>query len=157
MLSDLRFGAFLAYSPRGNSAASKESRALCYAVKQDGVLGSPPEPAVEALVGRLAAALPAREDLRNLLAQDAVLVPCPTSRPQTPDQRIGSAPMRICKALVRAGVGAGVLDCLERVEAVAKSGLAAIGERVAVQSHLDSMSLPAVDAMPERITWSTTW
>jgi hypothetical protein len=32
---DLRFGSFLVYSPRGTSTVSKQSRAVCYRVKQD--------------------------------------------------------------------------------------------------------------------------
>jgi len=126
----------------------------CYAVKQAGVLGSPPVPAVDALIGRLAATNGSQAALGRLLGPDVTLVPCPPIVPWEAgaETASSSAPVRICQALVRNGLGAGVLTCLERTEAVRKSALSAPGERVSVDRQLETMRIADFPIRPKRIT-----
>ncbi len=148
---DLRYGSLLGYAPRGTSAAAKESRALCYAVKQLGVLGSPPEPAVDVLIGRFASTL---ATLGELLGPEVALVPCPPSAPSDTSVQTASssAPQRICRALVRNALCAELLPCLERTEAVRKSAFAAPGERLSVERHLETMRISELPVRPKRVT-----
>lgn len=151
---DLRYGSLLGYAPRGESAAAKESRALCSAVKQDGVLSSPPEPAVDVLIARLAANAATRLALAPLLGPDVTLVPCPTSTPGDVggETATSSAPQWICRALLRNGLGVELLLCLERTEPVRKSALSAPGERVSVERHLETMRIRDISTRPKRVT-----
>lgn len=151
MLSELPFGALLAYSPRGTSELSQQSRGLCYRIKMDGVISDPPVRAIERAVERLSDR--GSSELREFLGEDATLVPCPPSAPFPPKQKPALwVPLRICDALEKARYGAAILACLERVEAVPKSAFAAPGERPSPSRHMKSMRVTRPLGAPERIT-----
>ncbi len=151
LLSELPFGALLAYSPRGTSELSQQSRGLCYRIKTDGLIGDPPARAIERAVERLSDI--SCSAVREFLAQRAILVPCPPSAPFPPRQKPALwVPLRICEALRNAGYGSAILPCLERVEAVPKSAFATPGERPSPSQHMRSMSIVKPLGSPERIT-----
>lgn len=150
MISDVRFGAFLAYSPRGTSEISRRSEAICRRIKADGPSHEPLLSMVEYAVQRLPDR--ASDDLLRLLDPRAVLIPMPRSAPFPPKQpNVLWVPRRICESLVAQGLGASVLPCVERVAQVPKSAFARPGERPTVQAHLDSMRVTATLEPPERI------
>jgi hypothetical protein len=152
LLSEVRFGSFLVYSPRGTSETSRRSRRICHAIKTDGVFGQPPMRIIEYAVGRLKEAVGTRE-LGDLLAPDVTLVPCPRSAPFPPGQRPALwVPLRICTALRAGGLGATIMPLLERVEAVRKSAFAGPGERPSVQSHVATMRVDQSIERPARVT-----
>ena len=91
-------------------------------------------------------------DLLEILAKDATLVPIPRSAPPPPRQKNYLwVPLRICDALVAAGMGCSALTCLERVRAIAKSAGAAPGKRPALEIHLDSMSVVPPVVRPAKV------
>jgi len=151
LLFELPFGALLAYSPRGTSELSKQSRGLCYQIKLDGVIGDPPVRAIERAVARLSDE--GSSALREFIAQGEILVPCPPNAPFPPKQKPALwVPRRICEVLGNAGYGSAILPCLERVEAVPKSAFAAPGERPSPSRHMKSMRVTKTLEAPERIT-----
>jgi hypothetical protein len=152
LLSELRFGSFLVYSPRGTSELSQRSRRICHRIKTDGVLGQPPVRIIEYTVARLREAI-ANDEVADLLAPDVMLVPCPRSAPFPPGQRPALwIPLRICEALRAAGFGSQLLPCLERIEAVQKSAFAGPGERPSVSQHIATMRVTETLDRPARIT-----
>lgn len=139
LLSEVRFGSFLTYSPRGASDLSQQSRAICHRIKVDGVIGDPPVRVIEYAIARLQQEL-VGTGLGDFVAPDVTLVPCPRSAPFPPGQKTTLwVALRICEALKDAGFGGAILPCLERIEAVEKSAFAAPGGRPSAQRHLDTM------------------
>jgi hypothetical protein len=140
LLSEVRFGAFLQYSPQGGSEVSRRSRKWRDGIKHDwpGYL--------RRVVERLSTDALARQVGVLGLLDDSILVPAPRSAPL----RKGALwpAHRICEELVAVGLGRKTLACLERVEAVRKSAFAARGERPDAGAHFASIavtssSLPA--------------
>jgi hypothetical protein len=145
--SDVQFGAFLAYSPRGQTNVSRQSQAICHRIKGDGP-GTPNERMIDYVVRRLREESP--EVLREILSPDAVLVPMPRSAPLKDKNALWPS-RRIAEALIANGFGSHILVAVERATGVAKSAFAARGERPSVQEHLDSLrAVPTVER-PSRL------
>ena len=142
LLSEVRFGAFLVYSPRGKSEVSCQSRAVRDSIKQDWPPGI--AQAVERLSQEFAAT-----PLGELLGADVTLVPAPKSSPLV----AGALwpPRRIADELVRRGLAKGVIPCVRRITPVKKSAYAAPGERPTPQMHFESMGVENALARPSRI------
>lgn len=135
-LSEIPFGSFLAYSPRGPSEASRRSRTWTYAIKGDR------EGAIDKVLDRLSNEIAvgnASRVLDSILSPTSVLVPCPRST------RLVEGglwpPDRIAKALKARGLGGEVSPLLQRVTAVRTSLRALRGERPSIQDHLDTMGV----------------
>ncbi len=113
LISELPFGSYLVYSPRGTSDVSVRSQKFRDAIKagDDRVLAR--------VVQHILAGF-GNTPLAAVLGPDVVLVPAPRSGLLL----AGSLwPSRlIAQALVAAGLGRQVLPCLERVQAVFNSG-----------------------------------
>lgn len=130
-LSEVTFGAYLQYSPRGTTEVSKRSRMWRDAVKFDrpGQIRS----AVEHLSRH------APKDLLGFFGADVTLVPAPRSAP-TQKGALWVAE-RISEELLRAGLAGSVQPSLVRTRAVQKSAFASLGERPSPQVHLDSFAV----------------
>ena len=142
LLSEVRFGAFLTYSPRGSSEVSQRSRRWRDAIKHDRV------PGIAAVVDRLATEI-STTPLSQLLGPEVVLVPAPKSAPLV-EGALWSA-RRIADELVSRGLGSEVLPCVRRVVRVPKSAFAAAGARPTAMEHLESMSIDTPLIRPDRI------
>lgn len=135
-LSEILFGSFLAYSPRGSSKTSQLSRDWTYAVKGDR------EGAIDKTLDRLSKELRAGNAstvLNSILSPTVVLVPCPRSTKLVEGGLW--PPDRIAKALKVRGLGGEVSPLLQRVTAVRTSSRAAPGERPSIQDHIDTMGV----------------
>jgi len=77
--------------------------------------------------------------LHAFLAPTAVLVPVPRSSLLLPNALWPS--LNLAGALVRGGLGARVLECLRRSEAIPKSALAPSGQRPTPQRHYDTLEI----------------
>jgi hypothetical protein len=147
-LSEIIFGSFLAYSPRGNSPDAIKSRTLTYQIKSDRG-GTIPR-----LTERLAKEIATSEScsrLGKLLGLEATLVPCPRSYLLV---KGGLWPgEQIAKSLVASGLGKLVEPWLERIKAIPKSSAAEPGKRPKIQDHLSSMRVNAESTIfpPRRI------
>lgn len=142
LISEVRFGAFLAYSPRGHTPRAKHSR-----VVRDAIKNAAPDHLRE-VVDRLQDAFPTTS-LGDILGRDVALVPTPRSAPLV---RGGLWPaQRLADELRRHQLGAEVLPLLSRAAPVRKSAFEASGMRPTPKEHLDSLRVDPVLANPRRI------
>jgi hypothetical protein len=126
LLSEIRYGSFLVYAPRGTSDVSRRAQQFVRALKEERPIGAPPQSPSDYSARRLADERPA-----------SLLVPVPRSSLSVKE---GIWPAyNIASALVRHGIGATVLHCLERVRAVQKSAFAVSGTRPKPIEHYESI------------------
>lgn len=149
-LSELPFAALLAYSPRGKSPTSIESRKVRDAVKNDRGWRNQ-----EKLFLRLAAEkLKCEVDegrLPGFFGPDVGLVPLPRRAPLRPGSLWPGR--RVCQELVRLGLGGAVLEYLERVEPVQKAAFATSSgaPRPTVAEHLATIECASSLLAPRRL------
>jgi len=146
LLSEVLFAAALVYSPRGTSEESRKSRELV----RDPVKRADAD-FLRDVSTHLRGFLPA-DIVRDFLGEDVVLVPTPRRAPLPSKDALWPAKL-ICEALILGGLGAKVLPCLARTEAVPKSAFAAPGERPLPHRHYETMRVKRglLDA-PARVT-----
>lgn len=143
LLSEVRFGAFLVYSPRGTSAISRRSRDWCYSIKSD------IPPAISKVVQAMVQTLDTTP-LADILSPEVTLVPAPKSALLV--EGALWTPRRIAEELIGQGLGKEILPCVRRVTAVPKSASAGWGQRPSPQTHFESMAADPVLAKPSRVT-----
>lgn len=148
LLSEIRFGSYLVYSPSGKSLKSVTAKNFCYAVKQDStlVVGSPGRAVriIPFLVQHLHTNLE-RTPLRELFADRPVLVPAPRSSLVKPGSLYPTK--LICQQMIERGLGSVTSDLLERVDAVPKAAFQKPADRPTVIQHYNSMGVrPELDA-----------
>jgi len=136
LLSDLRFGSFLVYAPRGTNDVSRRAQQFVRALKEERPIGAPPQSPSYYAARRLAEEHPASL-FDGLFAGSPLLVPVPRS--SLPVEGGIWPASNIASALVQHGIGAAVLPCLERVKAVPKSAFAAFGTRPKPNDHYESI------------------
>ncbi len=131
MLSELRFASHFAYSPRGTSEPAVRSREIRDLLKQNRRV-TPSLTATELLARRVREAVD-RGDYGGYFDPAAVLVPAPRSSRLLPGALWPS--LELADAMIGEGLGARVLPCLERTEAVPKAAFAAPGQRPTALDH----------------------
>lgn len=80
LLSELQFGSYLSYTPRGESPQARSSREWRDRLKFERLFGQPPEPTSRYIVRRLAAEIEG-SPLADLLTPGSTLVPIPGHAP----------------------------------------------------------------------------
>lgn len=147
MLSEIRFGSFLVYAPRGTNEISRRAQQFVRALKEERPIGTPPQSPSDYAASRLAVEHPASL-FEDLFADLPLLVPVPRS--SLPVQGGLWPAYNIAAALVQHAIGASVLPCLQRVKAVPKSAFAAIGTRPKPIDHYESIQ--ATKMVTDRLT-----
>lgn len=156
--SSLRFVSLLQYSPHGTSEESLRSRVLTYALKRDGIaafkIGSSLAQArvIERAAKAVATGLTEYKLLSSCFGTDVTLIPIPRSAPIVPG---GLWPTQvIAEELVANGLGADVLPCLLRTQAIQKSATAAAGQRATPEKHFETVAVDQQMRLrkPTRIT-----
>lgn len=150
--SEIPFGAFFQYSPRGESEISRKSRRVRDAIKNDSVIivrppNEKPHPVrgVDYVVEIVAKSLRRHPTFSAGLTEEHILVPMPRSAPLKNKDALWPG-KRICDALVAAKLGAVVLPLLERHTAVQKSATAPPGMRPDAPDHYHSVRVnPRLD------------
>jgi adenine/guanine phosphoribosyltransferase-like PRPP-binding protein len=137
LLSKITFGSFLVYAPRGTSELSKKARQFVRALKEERLIGDPPQSPSEYAARRLADER-AHNILEGVFGASPLLVPVPRSS-LTVEGGIWPA-FKIASALVAQGLGAAVIPALQRVKAVPKSAFAASGSRPKPLDHYESIT-----------------
>jgi hypothetical protein len=130
LLSELTFGAYLVYSPRGQSPISQRSRKIRDAIKRGD------ERTLKGVVDHLATNL-AASGLDAVLGPDVTLVPSPGSAPLL--EHGLWVPNQIAHLLVRAGLGREVVPCLARSTSVPKSAFQPADQRPTAQRHFETI------------------
>lgn len=136
MLSKITFGSFLVYAPRGTSELSRKAIQFVRALKEERLIGIPPQSPSAYATRRLAEERPSGL-LDEFFRVPPLLVPVPRSSLPV-DGGIWPA-YNIAAALVEQGIGASVLPCLQRVRAVPKSAFAVSGSRPKPIDHYESI------------------
>jgi len=138
LISDLEFGSFLTYSPRGETEDILKSRRIAYNLKVDRTFGSPPRTTTHYIVEILTQRI-IQTPLQGLLGPDVSLVPIPKSSLHLP----GSlwVPKRIADALVEVGLGNGAFPILERRRAVPKAAYSAPEDRPKPSDHYETIGV----------------
>ncbi len=107
MLSELPFGSFLSYAPRGDSKEARESRNFTYNLKEDRAFGDPPLPMSSILAQLLQEALDGLP-FAAWLGPRVTLVPVPKSSLMKPGTLW--VPQRLAHAMAKAGLGREALE-----------------------------------------------
>jgi hypothetical protein len=143
LLSEIVFGSYLTYSPRGTSGLSQVSRKVRDDVKsgRDRTLRL----AIEGL-----AKIFEEAGLGAVLGPDVILVPTPGSALRVEGGFWG--PKWIAEGLVAAGFGREVLPCLVRHTPVPKSAFQAARERPDAPRHFETIDVSELPLVGERIT-----
>lgn len=136
MLSEIRFGSFLVYAPRGTNEISRRAQQFVRALKEERLIGVPPQSPSDYAARRLVEEHPASL-FDELFVDSPLLVPVPRS--SLPVEGGIWPALNIASALVQRGIGATVLPCLARVQTVPKSAFAASGTRPKAIDHYQSM------------------
>jgi hypothetical protein len=148
LLSELAFGACMAYSVRGESDDAKRSRDWRSALKNEQLVGHPRRPMSQLFAQRLLARLEETR-FRELLTRNAVLVPMPSSRLLKPNSLW--VPHRLANALLAEGLGRDVQPCLERTVALPKSAWSDGDERPSAQRHYETLRARKLLFEPDEI------
>jgi hypothetical protein len=136
LLSKITFASFLVYAPRGTNELSRKAIQFVRALKEERLIGLPPQSPSRYATRRLAEERPG-VIWKELFGTPPLLVPVPRSSLPV-DGGIWPA-YNIATALVEQGLGATVLPCLQRVRAVPKSAFAASGSRPKPIDHYESI------------------
>jgi phosphoribosylpyrophosphate synthetase len=143
LISEISFGSYLVYSPRGSTDVSTRSRAVRSAIKAGN------EGMISRIVERMAEHFETTP-LRAVLGPDVLLIPAPRSAPLVSG---GLWPgLLVCRALAKAGFGRDVLACLDRIEAVPKSAFQAPGGRPTARRHWETIRVDVQLVAARRIT-----
>ncbi len=126
--SSVSFASLLVYSPRGESQVSKNSRTVCYSLKQ-----GKPEMVTQA-VTRLREVWKA-EDMDDFFGPEVILVPAPKSSPLVKGA-LWPAQV-ICREIVEQGLAKAIQPALKRITRVTKS--AGAKERPDIRKHMETM------------------
>jgi predicted amidophosphoribosyltransferase len=137
-LSELPFGSFLSYCPRGASKAAGESRDWMARLKGDWIYGRPRQSTTRWIATRLRERLH-ESGLSTLFEERPVLVPIPSSAKEKPGTPW--VPLNLAQELFRQGLGREVRPCLVRATVVRKSSTSPPEERPRAEEHFASMSL----------------
>jgi hypothetical protein len=142
LLSEVPYGTFANYSPRGTSTLSRESQSICGGIKAG------KERLIRSAFPHLGT--PAAAILEPFLNPTVTLIPVPRSAPLTPG---ALWPARvIADLLVEGGFGHEVLPCIERVTAVPKSAVSQAKERPLWHAHHASLTVRGQLLVPSHIT-----
>lgn len=136
MLSEIRFGSLLCYSPKGESELSKRSRIARDKIKNGDAA------TLRRFVELLRERTNVGQPLHDFFNTNTLLVPMPRSAPLVTGALWPSK--RICDAMAGAGFGT-TAPLLERFVAVPKSAFARPGERPTIPTHFASLRLSQLD------------
>lgn len=143
MVSEIPYGALLAYSPRGQAEVSRRSQDVCYRLK-----GGDPT-TLQRAVQLLREHIATGGVLSPFFGPRVALVPTPRSAPLV-QGALWPAEV-ICRAIADAGLAGSVVPCLRRTVAVQKSARAPRGERPQVSRHFESLAVQPMVGITERI------
>jgi predicted amidophosphoribosyltransferase len=143
LLSEIRFGAFVAYSPHGTSQVSTNSRKV-----RDVIKDAQPD-GLRQLFDRLARDF-SETPLGEVLGQHVTLVPAPRSSPLLKDALWPA--QRMADELRKRGLAQDVVPLLTRAKAVPKSAFAKASDRPTPQQHLASLAIDPLLVNLARIT-----
>jgi predicted amidophosphoribosyltransferase len=147
LIENLSFGAYLTYTPRGQSISAQQSKNLMLRVKNDNKIGTPPKLISEFIAEKI------KENIENLpfkdfFGSDVALVPVPKS--SLMQQGSLWVPDRIVSALEQQNLGK-KYSCLRRVVAINKSATSSNADRPKAKDHFESVQCQVILPLPTKI------
>jgi len=147
-LSQLEFGALLAYTPRGSTPEALHSKDVMIALKRDQFVNKPPILVSEWVAKRMQGKI-AELPFRQFFRSNTILVPVPKSSLMQPNTLW--VPERIANALVAVGLGKRVESWLIRTKAVPKASTSSPSMRPTAEQHYESISVQGILSKPDEI------
>ncbi len=148
ILSELDYGALLAYATHGDSAKIQHSKDVMNKLKNDGFVEDPPI-LMSQWVARTIQQNRSTLTFASFFQPDTILVPTPKS--SLMKQGTLWVPDRLATALVGRGLGKKVARILERVTAVRKAAWSAPEDRPLPHDHMESMVVQKLLSEPSDI------
>ncbi len=142
MIERLEFASCYAYSPRGITEPSLQSKQLCYRIKAG-------DAEALGLAAERVRAFHESGAFPGFFGADVTLVAVPGRAPLAPGAV--SRTQRICDALFACGLAKDVVVLLERTEPVLKSAYAAPVERPLAEQHFATIAVTPVLLAPIRV------
>ena len=146
-LSELEFGSFLTYCPRGNSDLIKTSKNIRNYLKSEMNIGSPPKFFSEFVTERLKESIDLMP-FKHFFGQNVSLVPVPKSSLMQPNTLWVSE--KIAKALSRQDFGE-FYPCLKRVKPLQKAAYAVPLNRPKAIDHYNSLECQQLVHRPKEL------
>lgn len=145
-ITELEFGSFLTYSPKGDRDEQKLSRTAMSNLKNDQYVNS------ELMSDFISDKIKTKIDelpFRDFFGANTILVPTPTSS----FTKSGTlwVPYRLADALVKQGLGKSVESCVQRVIPLRKSSLSPPNKRPKAIEHYESMKIQKTLHDPDEI------
>lgn len=140
-ITEVEYASYLSYTPRPQSEEQRSSKDVTLMLKNNemwrGTLLSASEHIIRQMAKKVDR-LPFYDFFRN----KPVLVPMPSSSLKKYDSLW--VPRRVSLALVRNGLGSGVIECLKRIRAVPKSSRSLPEKRPKATDHYDSLGVETI-------------
>ena len=151
-LTELEFGSFLTYTPRGTSDRAKNARDFMLVLKQEGFVEDPTNGKTKIMSNWVAEKI--QRDLqtlpfRHFFQDNPLLVPIPKSSLM----QSGSlwVPQRISVALLEVGLGREVQELITRFRAVQKAATSRPEDRPLPRDHYTSLRVRKILTKPDQI------
>jgi hypothetical protein len=152
LLSDIVFGSYFVYSPKGSTPISQKSRFLRDVIKFDRYVnaGTPLKlvRGIPHLISLMKNALPG-SDLEGFCTDQPILVPAPRSAPVAKDSLYPTK--LICQNMVACQLGRDFQPVLERAVPVPKAAFQRPEARPTVQTHFASLKVSKELGSPSSI------
>ena len=147
LLSELEFGSYLTYSPRGESEISKRSRNIMNILKSEGNFGNPPKFMSQVVAERMKSSND-QMPFKHFFNQNVSLVPVPKSSLMQPSTLWVSE--KIAKALSKQAFG-DFYPCLKRRKSLQKAAYAVPSNRPKAIDHYNSVECQQLVHRPKEI------
>lgn len=148
LLSELEFGSYLTYSPRGKSDLAKRSKNIMISLKSERSIGNPPKFMSEFVIDRIKESLD-QMPFKHFFNENVSLVPVPKSSLMQPNELWVSE--KIAKALSKQTFGE-FYPCLKRIKPVQKAAYAVpSSKRPKAIEHYNSIGCQQLVHRPKEI------
>ena len=147
LFSELEFGSYLTYTPRGDSDLAKRSRYIRTQLKLEGTLGDPPKFMSQLVAEKIKLGID-KLPFKHFLGPRVSLVPVPKS--SLIKENSLWVPKELAKALSNQGLG-GFYPCLKRIFPLQKSSYSIPSNRPKPLDHYNSIKCQPLINKPEEI------
>ncbi len=140
-ITELEYASYLSYTPRPQSEEQRSSKDVALMLKNNEMWRGTLLSASEHIIRQMAIKVD-RLPLCDFFRDKPVLVPMPSSSLKKHDSLW--VPRCVSSALVRNGLGSGVVECLKRIRAVPKSSRSLPEKRPKAIVHYDSLGVETI-------------
>lgn len=147
ILSNLEFGSYLTYTPRGNTELTKKSKNIMICLKNDSNLSKPQKIMSQFVTEKIKENI-GKLPFNGFFSKDTALVPVPKS--SLMQSNTLWVPDRLAKAMSDNGLGR-YYPCLDRATPLRKASSSQSSERPTAIEHFDSIGCKMLFPKPKEI------